>query len=395
MAKIVTITNPLTGQSAQVDQLDHTAQQIDDGLNIARGVSNPNLLDNWYFGNPVDQKQGRIVKPNTTYYSDNQLTTAAGTTGAYVTAYRYAPGTASGVSYASFKLTDSDTAPTYYAAPENVVRGYAGAGYGIDRWVLDNDSGNATILLTESGLKFVNGSSATGVGAINQKLPPELYSALAGKTVTLSILGKSSKSQQVLFFVNGAVFAVNSSAGGNNARLTTLTATLPQTINNFSIYVYGASEAGVGEGYTSAAKLELGSQQTLAHQENGNWVLNEIPDYGEQLARCQRYQINLVRPDEPNYGVIGTGYAPPNSDFAAIFIPTPITLREKPSIEKSGVFKLMQGYTMFDVTSMDTDRITNNGVVIFAHISGNTLSGEYMLYHWSDAMNTFLLNSNL
>ena len=39
-----------------------------------------------------------------------------------------------------------------------------------------------------------------------------------------------------------------------------------------------------------AAKLELGSQQTLAHQdENGNWVLNEIPDYGEQLARCQRY----------------------------------------------------------------------------------------------------------
>ena len=56
MAKIVTITNPLTGQPAQVDQLDHTAQQIDDGLNIARGVSNPNLLDNWYFGNPVNQK---------------------------------------------------------------------------------------------------------------------------------------------------------------------------------------------------------------------------------------------------------------------------------------------------------------------------------------------------
>ena len=37
------------------------------------------------------------------------------------------------------------------------------------------------------------------------------------------------------------------------------------------------------------AKLELGSDQTIAHQENGEWVLNEIPDYGEQLARCQRY----------------------------------------------------------------------------------------------------------
>ena len=32
MAQIVTITNPLTGQPAQVDQLEHTAQEIDDGI---------------------------------------------------------------------------------------------------------------------------------------------------------------------------------------------------------------------------------------------------------------------------------------------------------------------------------------------------------------------------
>lgn len=32
MAKITTITNPLTGQPAQVDQLEHTAQQIDDAI---------------------------------------------------------------------------------------------------------------------------------------------------------------------------------------------------------------------------------------------------------------------------------------------------------------------------------------------------------------------------
>lgn len=35
MAQIVTITNPLTGQPAQVDQLDHTAQQIDDSIGRA------------------------------------------------------------------------------------------------------------------------------------------------------------------------------------------------------------------------------------------------------------------------------------------------------------------------------------------------------------------------
>lgn len=32
MAKITTITNPLTGQPAQVDQLEHTAQEIDDAI---------------------------------------------------------------------------------------------------------------------------------------------------------------------------------------------------------------------------------------------------------------------------------------------------------------------------------------------------------------------------
>ena len=35
MAKITTITNPLTGQPVQVDQLEHTAQQIDDGIDAA------------------------------------------------------------------------------------------------------------------------------------------------------------------------------------------------------------------------------------------------------------------------------------------------------------------------------------------------------------------------
>ena len=35
MAQIVTITNPLTGQPAQVDQLEHTAQQIDDSIGRA------------------------------------------------------------------------------------------------------------------------------------------------------------------------------------------------------------------------------------------------------------------------------------------------------------------------------------------------------------------------
>lgn len=44
-----------------------------------------------------------------------------------------------------------------------------------------------------------------------------------------------------------------------------------------------------------AVKLELGDTQTLAHWDGSKWVLNEIPDYGEELAKCQRYQIVLDR----------------------------------------------------------------------------------------------------
>ena len=40
-----------------------------------------------------------------------------------------------------------------------------------------------------------------------------------------------------------------------------------------------------------AAKLEIGSTQTLAHQENGTWVLNELPDYDEQWTKCRKYLI--------------------------------------------------------------------------------------------------------
>lgn len=39
-----------------------------------------------------------------------------------------------------------------------------------------------------------------------------------------------------------------------------------------------------------AAKLELGSSQTIAYKdEGGNWQLFETPDYAEELAKCQRY----------------------------------------------------------------------------------------------------------
>lgn len=78
MAQIVTITNPLTGQPAQVDQLDHTAQQIDDA--IARALPGGAIdiaLQNKANATVAEQHDFPLISPYTTpnglKYSKNEL----------------------------------------------------------------------------------------------------------------------------------------------------------------------------------------------------------------------------------------------------------------------------------------------------------------------------------
>lgn len=73
-----------------------------------------------------------------------------------------------------------------------------------------------------------------------------------------------------------------------------------------------------------AAKLELGDVQTLAHLYGGAWVLNQLPDYGAELARCQRYLVPLAS-DLVQAVIIGTG-------IIFFFVPLPVTMRAKPTI---------------------------------------------------------------
>lgn len=220
---------------------------------------NPNLLDNWYFGNPVNQR---------------------GQTS------------------------------------------YAGVGYTVDRWNLDNDSGSCSINLTEEGIEFVATSGATGIASLNQFIDPSNFNALSGRTVTLSCLGKTDTTQQVLFFVNNQAVAENSSEAVNGVCMTSLTYTFPDSISNAAVFVYGRSAPGIGTGKILAAGLELGTQQTLAHKENGVWVLNEIPKFGDQLAECQRYFVRINN-------VYASGQAAYNNT-AFVDFATPVPLRTNP-----------------------------------------------------------------
>lgn len=213
MATIVEMINPLTGLPEQVDKLDHTAQEIDDAVGLAPQLSNPNLLDNWYFGNPVNQR---------------------GQTS------------------------------------------YTGVGYGIDRWIRN---GGGDTLLNDGYITLL------GYGNnLDQITDTAVYKQLRGKIVTISVLGRGYFSivaedyanSYKAKYVNSVEFTIGSLA---------LTVRSDADRLIFHIQPQDGNPCDI-----IAVKLELGSQQTLAHQDaNGNWVLNEIPDYGEQLRRCQRY----------------------------------------------------------------------------------------------------------
>ena len=224
MATVVSITNPVTGAVEQVDKLDATAQQIDDAVALAPQLSNPNLLDNWYFGNPANQR-GQTE--------------------------------------------------------------YTGAIYCVDRWVQSRANSICTIM--EDAISF----QGAAFGYIAQWINNPEY--LSGKTLTMSALIKNPNGRFRLGAYNPETTSAITADVEASQNITLIKKTFAINVNSgekLGILLYpGANDAAeLREVIVYAVKLELGSQQTLAHQdENGNWVLNEIPDYGEQLARCQRY----------------------------------------------------------------------------------------------------------
>lgn len=77
--------------------------------------------------------------------------------------------------------------------------------------------------------------------------------------------------------------------------------------------------------WIKAVKLELGDTQTLAHQENGVWVLNEMPNYQQELAKCQRYLI-AFKTSSNTKSLLALGFAESASRYRAV-LPTPVTMK--------------------------------------------------------------------
>lgn len=201
-----------------------TGPEIDAAIGRSARISNPNLLDNWYFvGGGSQQGNGQLPinqRGQTTYSTSGSFT--------------------------------------------------------IDRWLFEtNNSGSVAV--GASGVSFTN------QGAISEYI--ESNRLPNGSRCTLSYL--LYVGGNYVLRTNTGVFDANNNAWQivSGTPNTDGVAVRPQTRNGLAVRQI-AIWANSSSGTIRAVKLELGDTQTLAHQENGVWVLNEIPNYGEQLVRC-------------------------------------------------------------------------------------------------------------
>nr|DAT89710.1 MAG TPA: hypothetical protein [Caudoviricetes sp.] len=269
--------------------------QINTGFSY---VSNPNLLDNWYFANPVNQR-------GQTSYGQTQQ-------------------------------------------------------YSIDRWMITNDYAYVDVA---DGYITLRGNDVNGFGGIIEKLESSIKNALLGKTVTLSFFAK---------LYTTCAIAGQQITPTDNFELYSIT-----FLSSSADYVLFAAVTAVTTGAKIAdilaAKLELGPTQTLAHREGDRWVLNEVPNYGEQLRRCQRYFYRF------NSHAYGWTY---NNNIVNCLIPLPVTLRATPVITlyESGTINTVTGDAA--MSSYEVKNIASNGLIIDLHNTANAFTtGTPVVWH--------------
>jgi len=226
---------------------------------------------------------------------------------------------------------------------------YSGAGYYIDRWTNINMT-SANMMLQSNGLRFKSTSTGRASIITEQRFSNGVYNNLKGKTVTCSVLVPVFSAGSLIVQVGWQSLTID------HAGLFTLTASIPSDFSfTYGVRFYtGESESG-SDFVISAVKLELGNTQTLAHQVESSWVLNEIPNYADELVKCQRYYIVC--------GGFFPGYGYNASTFMAS-ISLPVTMVKAPTVSASGTGYFIQdsGHSIASVSN--TGGLFDNGVRI-------------------------------
>lgn len=209
---------------------------------------------------------------------------------------------------------------------------YRGAGYTIDRWNISN--ANVTVALGYNNYIVIKNSTAGAQNLLIQYF--ENKEMFAGKTVTISAIINGTLVQSTV-----SIPADSSTWGstiGTGSDAVDGCAIYLRYLNSklcFVFYATAAYEANTNI-LIQAAKIEIGDTQTLAHQVGSAWVLNEIPDYAEQLAKCQRYFERL----SGAWTDYGSGFAI-NDTTAFIYLPIAGKVKT-PTVTLSGTVYIVQ-----------------------------------------------------
>lgn len=259
--------------------------------------SNPNLLDNWYFVDPINQKE---------------ITTITGS-------------------------WDTQT---------------------IDRWEIEGSQ--LTVTVMDDGVLLEN-THETETATLCQTFETRLTHV--GGNYTISVLAED---------VVGTVrFRCEDNGGswtwyfsdvltdGLSFKTETFGNVNPDTSLSFVINLAPGASVKL-----KAAKLELGSVQTLAHQDaDGSWVLNDPPpNKALELAKCQRYQA-VIRAN------LATGISNGTTFYAPCALPA--SLRARPTVTFQGVtlYRGIQGEHIA-VTGMSVQGFSEN--IVYLAITAET-----------------------
>ena len=304
-------------KTRKINNLDLSADRTLTGENIAVSTAdstpisgavkyrtNPNLLDNWYFGRPVNQR--------------GKTELASGNWDKYF----------------------------------------------IDRWIASSPDHAYTI--TDDGIKISNMQHKY------MQIWRQNLERMEKRTYTLSFLLKNIGLLSITFTPQGSDYAEQTLDGGFIVSFIS-----DDNLANPAIRLLDSTSVTVSDVTLIAAKLELGDTQTLAHKENGVWVLNEIPDFGEQLRRCQRYLVKLG--SSTGYEIAGTGTAR-NSSTCNIVVPIPVTMRAVPAAILSGRLDLRNSDVANPVCTSVVVDANGVGAMYLACTANVTAGASYDAY---------------
>lgn len=185
--------------------------------------------------------------------------------------------------------TDVRTRVPNYGKGVNLLRNWYFVGGGTGRGVFPVNQRGKTSGATTNNAYFIDGWKTTygnSIGSWSLDSGGLTITPAASTYAAIFQLVEDAK-------LNGKTITASVLHADGVLRSGTIQSRVSGTAQNFEPYstIRMLTDESLRLDYSSAAtivavKLELGSEQTLAHQENGVWVLNDVPDYEYELYRC-------------------------------------------------------------------------------------------------------------